>query len=167
MTQIIPNLSIIVAADSKNGIGIKNTLPWHLSDDLKRFRAITTGHTIIMGRNTWFSLPKRPLPDRRSVVLTPDPLGEEGATETSTLSEVLEICKNDSENFIIGGESMYSQFLQYASKIYLTRVVGNFDTDTFFPELSSDDWSLDEESEVMTDSKSGIQYRYLTLSRKG
>lgn len=167
MTQIISNLSIIVAADSKNGIGIKNTLPWHLSDDLKRFRAITTGHTIIMGRNTWFSLPKRPLPDRRSVVLTPDPLGEEGATEIGTLEEVFEICKTDTENFIIGGESMYRQFLPFVSKIYLTRVAGNFNTDTFFPELSIDDWQLAEESEPTTDSKSGIEYRYLILTRKG
>lgn len=167
MTQIIPNLSIIVAADSKNGIGIKNTLPWHLSDDLKRFRAITTGHTIIMGRNTWFSLPRRPLPDRRSVVLTPDPLGEEGATEIRSLDDVFEICKADTENFIIGGESMYRQFLPYVSKIYLTRVAGNFETDTFFPELSSDEWQLAEESETTADSKSGIEYRYLILTRRG
>jgi dihydrofolate reductase len=167
MTQIIPNLSIIVAADSKNGIGIQNTLPWHLSDDLKRFRAITTGHTIIMGRNTWFSLPKRPLPDRRSVVLTPDPLGEEGATEIGALEDVFDICKNDSENFIIGGESMYRQFLPFVSKIYLTRVSGNFDTDTFFPELSSQEWQLIEESDLLTDSKSDIEYKYLILSRIG
>jgi dihydrofolate reductase len=167
MTQIIPNLSIIVAADSKNGIGIQNTLPWHLSDDLKRFRAITTGHTIIMGRNTWFSLPKRPLPDRRSVVLTPDPLGEKGATEIGALEDVFDICKNDSENFIIGGESMYRQFLPFVSKIYLTRVSGNFDTDTFFPELSSQEWQLIEESDLLTDSKSDIEYKYLILSRIG
>ncbi len=167
MKAIIPNLSIIVAADSKNGIGIQNTLPWHLSDDLKRFRAITTGHTIIMGRNTWFSLPKRPLPDRRSVVLTPDPLGEKGATEIGALEDVFDICKNDSENFIIGGESMYRQFLPFVSKIYLTRVSGNFDTDTFFPELSSQEWQLIEESDLLTDSKSDIEYKYLILSRIG
>jgi len=107
MARVIPNLSMIVAADSKNGIGIKNTLPWHLSDDLKRFKEITTGHTVIMGRNTWFSLPKRPLPNRRNVVLTPDPLGEPGADEVRTMDEVFELCKIDTENFVIGGASMY------------------------------------------------------------
>ena len=84
---------MIVAADSKNGIGINNELPWHLSDDLKRFKEITTGHSVIMGRNTWFSLPKRPLPNRRNIVLTPDPLGEEGAVEVRTMDEVFALVK--------------------------------------------------------------------------
>lgn len=156
---------MIVAADANNGIGIRNTLPWHLSDDLKRFRAITTGNTIIMGRNTWFSLPKRPLPDRRNVVLTPDPLEEEGAIEIRTLDEIESVCKAPGEHFIVGGESMYRQLLPYCSKIYLTRVEGEFETDTFFPELNPTEWTLLSDSELLTDSKSGIKYRYLVYQR--
>lgn len=81
MKNSIPNLTIIVAADLRNGIGIRNTLPWHLSDDLKRFKAITSENVVIMGRNTWFSLPKRPLPNRQNVVLTLEPLNESGAID--------------------------------------------------------------------------------------
>ncbi len=165
MNKIIPNLSIIVAADSNNGIGIENTLPWHLSDDLKRFKAITTGNTIIMGRNTWFSLPKRPLPNRRNVVLTLEPLHEEGAEEIHTLDAVFDALDANTENFIVGGESMYRQFLPYCSKVYLTRVIGDFKTDTFFPELNPDDWKLIEEGDTQNDSKSNIAYRYLLFER--
>jgi len=165
MARVIPNLSMIVAADAKNGIGIKNTLPWHLSDDLKRFKEITTGHTVIMGRNTWFSLPKRPLPNRRNVVLTPDPLGEPGADEVRTMDEIFELCKNDTENFVIGGASMYEQLLPHTSKLYLTCVDGEYDTDTFFPELNEKEWELVEESDIMADSKSGIEYQYLIFIR--
>ncbi|PLW92217.1 MAG: dihydrofolate reductase [Marinilabiliales bacterium] len=165
MTKIIPNLSIIVAADSKNGIGIQNTLPWHLSDDLKRFKAITTGNTIIMGRNTWFSLPRRPLPNRRNVVLTPDPLNEEGAEEIRTLEAVFNAVDPNTENFIVGGESMYKQFLPHCTKVYLTRVEGEFATDTFFPDLDPKEWKLVEEGETMRDSKSDIPYRYLIYER--
>lgn len=156
---------MIVAADSKNGIGIKNDLPWHLSDDLKRFKAITTGNTIIMGRNTWFSLPKRPLPNRRNVVLSPDPLNEEGAEEIRTLEAIFDAVDPNTENFIVGGESMYRQFLPHCSKVYLTRVEGEFNTDTFFPELDSQEWKLIEEGETLRDSKSDIPYRYLIYER--
>jgi dihydrofolate reductase len=157
---------MIVAADAKNGIGIRNTLPWHLSDDLKRFKEITTGHTVIMGRNTWFSLPKRPLPNRRNIVLTPDPLGEPGAEEVKTMDEVFELCKGDAENFVIGGASMYEQLLPHTNKLYLTCVDGEYDTDTFFPELNENEWELVDDSEIMVDSKSGIQYQYLIFIRR-
>ena len=165
MIKAIPNLSMIVAADNNNGIGIKNTLPWRLSDDLKRFKSITTGHTVIMGRNTWFSLPIRPLPNRRNVVITPEPLGEDGAIEVGSLNEIFEQCKNDTENFVVGGASLYEQMLPYASKIYLTRVEGDFETDTFFPKLNPDEWCLTEQSEKFKDSKSGIDYTYLIFKR--
>lgn len=165
MKDVISNLSIIVATDSKNGIGIRNSLPWHISDDLKRFKAITTGNIIIMGRNTWFSLPKRPLPNRRNIVLSPDPLDEEGAEEIRTLDAIFDACDPNKENFIIGGESMYRQFLPFVTKVYLTRVEGNYETDTFFPELNVKEWNLMEEGPVQKDSKSGIAYSYLIFER--
>lgn len=161
-----PPLTIIVAADQKNGIGIKNDLPWRLSDDLKRFKAITTAHTIIMGRNTWFSLPRRPLPNRRNIVLTNEAINEEGAELAWSIDEVMGLCDPQNENFIIGGDSIYRQFLPFCQKVLLTRVNGDFDTDTFFPDLDPQIWHQESESELMTDSVSGITYTYLLFTRK-
>lgn len=161
-----PPLTIIVAADKNNGIGIKNELPWRLSDDLKRFKAITSGHTIIMGRNTWFSLPKRPLPNRKNVVLTNESIQEDGAVLAWSIDEVMGLCDPQNENFIIGGDSIYRQFLPFCQKVLLTRVNGDFDTDTFFPDLDQKIWHQESESELMTDSVSCITYTYLVFTKK-
>ena len=166
MKNSIPNLTIIVAADLRNGIGIRNTLPWHLSDDLKRFKAITSENVVIMGRNTWFSLPKRPLPNRQNVVLTLEPLNESGAIEMNSIDQLLSYLSPDKENFIIGGDSIYRQFFPLATKILLTRVLGVFETDTCIPDIFSDEWILVNRSEDLVDSKSQIPYCYETYHRK-
>lgn len=159
-------LTIIVAADQKNGIGIKNTLPWHLSDDLKRFKSLTIGNTVLMGRNTWFSLPKRPLPDRQNIVISFDPIEEEGAVEVRSIEEAMNACDPETENFVIGGDSIYKQFFPLADRLLLTRVLDEFETDTFIPDVDPEVWQLIDAGEDHTDSKSGIHFRYETYERK-
>lgn len=166
MNEQKPRLTIIVAADNKNGIGIKNTLPWHLSDDLKRFKKITVGNTILMGRNTWFSLPRRPLPDRKNIVITFEPVEETGVTEVHSIEEAIKACDLETENFIIGGDSIYKQFFPLADRILLTRVFGEFETDTFIPEIEPGIWQLVNSGEELVDSRSGIHFRYETYERK-
>ena len=147
------NISIIVAIADNHAIGKDNKLLWHLSDDLKRFKRLTTGHTIVMGKNTFESLPIRPLPDRRSLVISDVPDDHyEGCVMAYSIEEAIEKCDDERENFVIGGGSIYRQFLAYANKFYLTRVHHPFDADTFF-EVDLSDWNLVEEEFVEADKK--------------
>lgn len=134
-------LSIIVAIAENNAIGYKNQLLCYLPDDLKYFKRITQGKTVIMGKNTWFSLPVRPLPGRRNLVLTDLP--EEkipGAETVYSLKEAMEKADPDEENFIIGGGSIYRQFLPYAQKLYITHVLHSFQADTYFEPIDPKEW---------------------------
>ncbi|MEZ5197301.1 MAG: dihydrofolate reductase [Bacteroidales bacterium] len=137
------NISIIVAVAKNNAIGKDNKLLWHLSEDLKRFKKLTTGHTIIMGKNTYYSLPKRPLPNRTHIVLTDVP-GEQidDCIMAYTIEEAIDKMNPNAENFIIGGASIYRQFLPHANKLYITWVYEDFDADTFFPELNDNEWKV-------------------------
>jgi len=147
------NISIIVAIADNNAIGKDNKLLWHLSDDLKRFKKLTTGHTIVMGKKTFESLPIRPLPNRRSLVISDVPNDHyDGCVMAYSIEEALEHCDNERENFIIGGGSIYRQFLPFANKFYLTRVHHEFEADTFF-EVDLSDWKLVEEEFVEADEK--------------
>ncbi len=131
-------LSIIVATDQNNLIGKDNNMPWHIPADLKRFKAITTGHTIIMGRKTYDSLPKKPLPNRHHVVLTRQKgLYLKGCEILHSTQEVVERYGtiDNEEVFIIGGGNIYKSLLPYTQKIYLTQVHAAFEGDTFFPPL--------------------------------
>ena len=126
------NLSLIVAVADNWAIGKDNSLLWHISDDLKRFKALTTGHCIIMGRKTYESFPKRPLPNRRNIVITHgDGTGLEGCEVVHSVQEALEQCESDEQPFIIGGATVYRQFLPFVARIYLTKVFATFDADTF------------------------------------
>ena len=130
----LPNISIIVAIAQNNAIGKDNDLIWHISDDLKRFKALTSGHTVIMGRNTWNSLPRRPLPKRRNIVLTHDvTFAEEGAEVAHSLQQVLDMVRDEEEAFIMGGAAVYRQFLPFVNHIYVTWVWQDFDADVYFP----------------------------------
>ena len=160
------NISIIVAIAENFAIGKNNDLLFHLPNDLKRFRAITTGNTIIMGRNTLLSLPKWPLPNRKHIVITDNK--EDifpGCEIVFSIEEAMEKVKNEKEAFIIGGGSIYRQFFPYANKLYLTLVHKPFEADVFFPEINYSEWE-EVAREDYFDEKNQFNYSYLDLIRK-
>lgn len=147
MPETRKNISIIVAIAENNAIGKDNQLLWHLSDDLKRFKRLTTGHTVIMGRNTFLSLPKGALPNRRNIVITDQP-GEtfEGCEMAHSIDEALQLAGDSDECFVMGGGMVYLQMMPLAGRLYLTKVHQSFDADTFFPEIDFSEWEeLDSE----------------------
>ncbi|MBE6047969.1 MAG: dihydrofolate reductase [Clostridium sp.] len=161
--------SIIVAIADNNVIGGDNKLLWHISDDLKRFKNITTGHTIIMGRKTFESFPK-PLPNRHHVVLTRDKNYKVNSNQVTVVNDIETIMKtyenSGSEIFVIGGGEIYNLLLPYCDKIYLTKVQKNFDGDTYFPEINYDEWNVTESSEEFINPKDNLSYKFINLSRK-
>ena len=160
-------ISIIVAIAQNYAIGKDNDLLWHLSEDLKRFKRITIDSTIIMGRNTYLSLPKRPLPNRTNVIISDIPDDHfEGAKTVNSIESALDYCSTETESFIIGGGSIYRQFMPLANKLYITKVHQDFEADTFFPEINEQEWELVEESEVQVDENNSLRYSFLTYLRK-
>jgi len=159
-------LSIIVAIAENLAIGKDNYLLWHIPEDLKRFKKITSGHTVIMGKRTFNSLPKRPLSNRRNVVIT-DILGEyiEGCEMAWSIGDAVSKCNPADENFIIGGASVYKQFLPLADRLYLTRVHKSFDGDVFFPEINPADWILISKEDFPFNPELGFAYSYEILER--
>ncbi len=158
-------LSIIVAIAENNAIGKDNQLLWHISEDLKRFKQITSGHKIIMGRNTYLSLPKRPLPNRTNIVISDIP-GEsfEGTITINSVEEALVLVKPDEEAFIIGGAMVYKQFIPLADKLYLTIVKKYFEADAFFPEIDYNEWK-ETECIFSSDNEQALDYRFVTFER--
>ena len=158
------NLSIIVAVADNNVIGIDNTLPWHLPEDLKRFRALTTGHHIIMGRKTYESL-GRLLPGRTTVIVTRNKDYKiEGALIAHSLAEAITLCKDDNEPFLIGGAELYKHGMALANKLYLTKVNINVEGDAFFSDIDPKDWQLSEKKYHV--SASGLEYSDLIYIKK-
>ncbi len=130
-----PRLSLIVAVARNGVIGKDNRLPWHIPEDLKRFRALTMGHHIIMGRRTWESI-GRPLPGRTSVVITRDAdYTASGAQVVHSLTEAVAGCAGDAEAFVIGGAEIYREALPHADRVYLTEVMADYPGDVSFPAL--------------------------------
>lgn len=162
------SISIIVAVAKNNAIGKDNQLLWHLSEDLKRFKKLTTGHTIVMGKNTYYSLPRRPLPNRTHIVLTD--IADEQVDDcvmAYSLEDAIEKMNPAEENFIIGGASIYKQFLQHADKLYITWVHESFDADTFFPVLNENEWQVESKEDFPDpDEKNPFPYSYVIYSRK-
>ncbi|MGL1894413.1 MAG: dihydrofolate reductase [Spirochaetaceae bacterium] len=137
-------ISIIVAIDKNRGIGYKGNLLTFVPGDLPRFKKITTGHTVIMGRKTFESLPKGPLPNRKNIVITRNmDLNIKGTTVVNSLKEAMSISKNDDEVFIIGGGDIYKESLPYAEKLYITHLEKEFNADTFFPEFINE-WNISD-----------------------
>lgn len=164
--MIHENISIIVAIAQNFAIGKNNDLLFHLPNDLKHFKEITSGHTIIMGRNTLLSLPKWPLPNRRHIVITDKPDDHfEGCETVFSVDEAIEKVKNEKEAFIIGGGMIYRQFYPLAGKLYLTVVHQDFDADVYFPEINFTDWT-EFSREDFHDEKNGFDYSYINLRRK-
>ncbi|MDO9511355.1 MAG: dihydrofolate reductase [Bacteroidales bacterium] len=160
-------ISIIVAVADNNAIGNENRLLWHIPADLKRFKALTTNHTVLMGKNTWESLPIKPLPNRTNVVLT-DRSDEriEGVVCIHSFDEALKICASEEETFIMGGGMVYRQFLPHAHRIYLTRVYATFVADTFFPEINMEEWDIAKTEHNDPDASNPYSFSYLILDRK-
>jgi dihydrofolate reductase len=159
-------ISIIVAIAEDYGIGKDNKLLWHISDDLKHFKQITMGHTVVMGKRTFESLPIRPLPKRKNIVITDVPNEViDGCEMAYSISEAVEKMDFDQENFIIGGASIYRQFFNQADKLYITRVFTKSEADTFFPEINDKEWTLNEKSKTYTDPSNGLSFEFLYFSR--
>lgn len=135
-------ISIIVAVAENGVIGDKNTLLWHISEDLKHFKAITSGHPVVMGRKTFESL-GRPLPNRTNVVITRQSIEIPGCTVVHSLPEALALFAADEEVFIIGGAQIYAEALPLADRFYLTRVLRTYQGDTSFPEWDAERWILE------------------------
>ena len=159
-------ISMIVAIDENGGIGLKNNLLAYIPADLKRFKAITTGHTILMGSNTWFSLPKRPLPDRQNIVITSRTGAEfEGAVLARSIDEAVALLPDADESFVVGGASIYRQMFPLATRLYLTLIRKRFEADTFFPEIDFSQWRELERVDIEDDAKTDFKYTYLTLEK--
>jgi dihydrofolate reductase len=160
-------ISIIVAVSEDLGIGKDNDLLWHLPEDMKRFKRLTTGNTVIMGRRTWESLPRKPLQGRRNIVITDIPGEEfEGAESASSINDAASKCKKDEGAFIIGGGSVYRQFMPLSDRLYITHVHKKAPADVFFPEIDPKIWKVIEKEEFETDDSNRIPYTYVIYERK-
>ena len=159
-------ISAVVVVDEKLGIGKNNQLLVHFPADLKRFKNITTGHTIIMGRKTFDSM-GRALPNRRNIVI-PRQEGLElpGAEITHSLQAALELCRDEEEVFIIGGAEIFKQAMPLLNKIFLTQIHKSFEADTFFPEIPPREWKETQREEFQPDDKTPFSYSFLTFEKQ-
>lgn len=160
----------IIAAISENGvIGNNNDLIWHLPADLKRFKKITSGHTVILGRKTFQSLPGV-LPNRHHIIITKDSsffFEDENVEVVNSLDQIITRFSNtEDEVFVIGGGEIYSQLLPYTNKLYITKVKKHFDGDTFFPNIDYSEWTILEQEIGVEDERNTIPYEFISLIRK-
>jgi dihydrofolate reductase len=160
-------ISIIVAVSEDWGIGKDNELLWHISEDLKRFKRLTTGNTVIMGKKTWESLPRKPLPGRKNIVLTDD-LHETipDAVTAYSIEDSLAKCEKTEEIFIMGGGSIYRQFMLIADKLYITHVHKKAPADIFFPEIDLKIWRATEKEEFAASDTNPVPYTYTIYERR-
>ena len=160
-------ISIIVAITENNAIGKDNDLLWHISEDLKYFKRITLGSPIIMGRKTWESLPFKPLPKRENIVISNNKDYKlDNATVFHSLEEAVQYVKKFENCFIIGGGMIYNTILPFCDKLYITKVHKSFEADTFFPEIDSNQWELESQSEIQKDEPSGLEFQFLVYKKK-
>lgn len=166
-TKISTGLTIIVAAGENDAIGKDNKLIWHLSDDLKRFKALTSGHNIIMGRKTFESFPK-PLPNRTHVVISrqKDYQAPEGVIIVNSLENAINATRQDNQSFVIGGGEIYKQAILLADKIEMTRVHESFDADTFFPKIDSTIWKEVSNTFHNKDENHEHSFSFITYERR-
>lgn len=161
-------LSIIVAVAEKNVIGKDNKLIWHLPEDLKRFKKLTTGHTIIMGRKTFESL-GRILPNRKHVILCNDMemnIEDEKVEILEDISMLDKYIESEEENFIIGGATIYKLLMPYAKRLYLTKIHEEFEGDVYFPSINEEEWQEIEREKGIEDENNIYDYEYITYVRK-
>ncbi len=166
-TPLKKTITMIAAADGNLGLGKDGDLVWHLPDDFKRFKALTTGHHIIMGRKTFESFPK-PLPDRTHVIITRDKgYKAAGCIVVHDLQTALATTTGDPEPFVIGGGEIYKLALPYADRLELTRIHGVFEVDAYFPEFSKSDWKLVKTEHHPIDERHEYAFDYETWERVG
>lgn len=159
-------ISVIVAVAQNGVIGADNKLIWHIPEDLKRFKAITSGHPVVMGRKTFESL-GRPLPNRTNVVVTRNPhYFAEGVTIADSLGEAIGMFPNSEEVFIIGGAEVYRQAMDIADRFYLTEVYADYEGDTHYPEWNRDEWELVSEEHHERGEKYPYPFAFLNYARK-
>ena len=161
-------LSIIVAKAKNNVIGKNNELIWKLPEDLKRFKQLTTGHTIIMGRKTFESL-GRVLPNRKHIIFSQNPdfkVNDENVEIVHSMLQIQEYIEDKEEHFVIGGAMIYNLLMPYVTKMYVTQIDKEFEGDAFFPRIDENKWEVVEKSEVMEDENSHLKYEYITYKRK-
>ncbi|MDC9724180.1 MAG: dihydrofolate reductase [Urechidicola sp.] len=158
--------TIIAAIANNNALGKNNDLIWHLPADLKRFKTTTTGHHIIMGRNTFESIGK-PLPNRTTVIISrnADYIAE-GCIIVDSLEKALEVAKNDETPFIIGGAQIYEQAISIADKLDITEVHHTFDADVFFPEIDKNIWKESNRELFKADEKNKFDYSFVSYTKK-
>lgn len=157
-------LTLIVATDKKNGIGISNQLPWHLPEDLAHFKRTTSGHTIIMGRKTFESI-GRPLPNRKNIVVSRNPdWHHEGVTCVSSIKDAIDHSEGK-EAFVIGGAQIYQQAIEQAQKLIVTEIQAQFDCDAFFPEIDRNSWQEDQRQNFVAES-TNLAYAIVSYTRK-
>ncbi len=158
--------SIIAAIGLNREIGYKNDLLWHIPADLKRFKTITKGHTVIMGRKTFESIDCKPLHHRRNIIITSKPdYSAEGSEIVHSIKEAIELVRNNGEVFILGGAEIYKQFLPLTDTMYLTLIKKEYKADTYFPEYNPKQWKVIEQNEITHDEGAGVGYSFLTLKR--
>ncbi|CAM3928073.1 dihydrofolate reductase [Flavobacterium weaverense] len=158
--------TMIAAAAENNALGKDGKIVWHLPNDYKRFRRLTTGHHIIMGRKTYESLQK-PLPNRKHVIITRQKdYKAEDCIVVDTMQKALDACPKEEDSFIIGGGEIYTIGISYSDKIELTRVHGTFEADAFFPEIDEQEWRLENSEFNEKDDSHNYEYTYQTFVRK-
>ena len=159
-------LSLIVAMSNNHVIGVNNRLPWHLTADLKRFKSLTLGKPILMGRKTHESI-GRPLPGRRNIILTAEMRYQAtGCEVVHSPEEALRAAGESDELMVIGGSSLYERFLPEADRLYLTLIDGDFAGDTFFPAIEMSDWVETHRQDVNDDPTVEFSYHFLVLERR-
>ncbi len=158
-------ITIVVAIAQNKAIGKNNQLLWHLPADLKHFKEITSGHTIIMGRKTYDSIGK-PLPNRRNIVITRQALQLPGCEVVPSFNAALALCQNETELYIIGGAQIYKEALPLTDTIYLTEVHQSFEANTFFPEIRPEEWEEILRQNHAPDEKNALSYSFVTLRRR-
>ncbi|WP_154668088.1 dihydrofolate reductase [Pseudoduganella violaceinigra] len=157
------NLTIIVATDANNGIGIHNTLPWHLPEDLAHFKRLTSGHPIIMGRKTFDSI-GRPLPNRRNIVISRNAeWRHEGVERAASLQQALDLVEGAGQAFVIGGGQIFEQAMPLVGKLVITRIGRSFECDAFFPALAAGEWQEVAREEHI--SAAGLPYAFISYHR--
>lgn len=165
-----PHISILVAMAKNRVIGRNNALPWQLPPDLKRFKELTMGHHIVMGRKTYESI-GRPLPGRTSVIITRQPDYQvPGAIVVASIDQALKVCSAgkevDQEIFVIGGAQIYRQSLGLCQRIYITEIQQEFDGDTLFPELNQQEWREISREKHRLNDDDGLEYHFVVLDRR-
>lgn len=158
-------LYIIVAMDNQNGIGFRNTMPWHLPEDLIHFKNLTLGHTVIMGRKTFDSIGKTPLPNRNNIVMTRNiHLKCCNIIKIFSIEEILKLALY-TKIFIIGGSQIYIKMLPFVDKLIVTKIHHNFNCDTYFPKINTSIWQVTSNNTHFA-VKKNLQYTFLTYDKK-